>query len=136
MSSDETMCPHCGQQMPTQMPEDEPIPEPAPLVRQRAEAPDSDCEIVSQFCQAFSALALKIPPSVCAKVTAKLERCGIDPAAESDDVKAVLEAAVAAYEKKREAARVSSAKRRAAKKEARAAAAAAAATASSAADTA
>lgn len=131
--SDETKCPHCGQLMPTQMPED-PIPEPAPLVRQRAEAPDSDCEIVTGFCQAFSALAMKIPPSVCAKVTAKLDRCGIDPAAESDDVKAVLEAAVKAYEKKREAARVSSAKRRAAKKEAKAAAAAATAdTASSAA---
>ena len=127
MSSDETKCPHCGQQMPTQMP-DEPIPEPAPLVRQRAEAaPDSDTEIVTGFCQAFSALAMKIPPSVCAKVTQKLDRCGIDPAAESDDVKAVLEAAVAAYEKKREAARVSSARRRAAKKEAKAAAAAAAA---------
>jgi hypothetical protein len=111
--------------MPTQMPDD-PIPEPAPLVRQRAEAPDSDTEIVSGFCQAFSALAMKIPPSVCAKVTQKLDRCGIDPAAESDDVKAVLEAAVKAYEKKREAARVSSAKRRAAKKEARASAAAAA----------
>ena len=118
--SAETKCPHCGQQMPA----DEPIPEPAPLVRQRAEAaPDSDCEIVTGFCQAFSALAMKIPPSVCAKVTAKLERCGIDPAAESDDVKAVLEAAVAAYDRKREAARVSSAKRRAAKKEAKAAAA-------------
>ena len=124
MSSETKCCPTCGQQMmPTQMPED-PIPEPAPLVRQRAEAaPDSDAEIVSGFCQAFSALAMKIPPSVCAKVTAKLDRCGIDPAAESDDVKAVLEAAVAAYEKKREAARLSSAKRRAAKKAAKVAAA-------------
>ena len=126
MSSESKCCPTCGQQMPA----DEPIPEPAPLVRQRAEAaPDSDTEIVTGFCQAFSALAMKIPPSVCAKVTQKLDRCGIDPAAESDDVKAVLEAAVAAYEKKREAARVSSAKRRAAKKAAATSAAAAAAAA-------
>jgi cell division septation protein DedD len=114
-SFEESKCPTCGQM----------TLEPPKLERQRAGAGTdtevSDCEVVNGFCKAFSALAMKIPPSVCAKVTAKLDRCGIDPAAESDDVKAVLEAAVAAYEKKREAARVSSAKRRAAKKEAKAA---------------
>ena len=121
MSDDERnqKCPQCGQQMPAL--------EPPPLVRQRAEAaPEevtSDTEVVNGFCHAFSALAMKIPPSVCAKVTQKLDRCGIDPAAESDDVKAVLEAAVLAYTKKRESARVSSAKRRAEKKAAAAAAA-------------
>ena len=91
------------------MPED-PIPEP------RALEPDSDAESVDGFCRAFSSLALKIPPSVRSKVTAKLARCGIDPSAETDDVRTVLEAACATYEKKREAARISSAKRRAAKK--------------------
>ena len=113
---DETKCTHCGQTLPLTL-------EPPPLVRARAEAPDDDCEVVNGFCHAFSVLATKIPPSVCAKVTAKLDRCGIDPAAESDDVKAVLEAAVAAYEKKREAARIASARRRAEKKAAAAAAA-------------
>ena len=112
---DETKCTHCGQLMPT--PEDQ-IQEPPTLERQRADAEpeDEDCEAVDGFCRAFSSLALKIPPSVRSKVTAKLERCGIDPSAETDDVRSVLEAACATYEKKRESARISSAKRRAAKK--------------------
>ena len=111
--SDETKCTHCGQQMPPEPRALEPAHSPADEPRAGA---DSDAESVDGFCHAFSALAMKIPPSVRAKVTAKLERCGIDPAAETDDVRAVLEAACATYEKKREAARVSSAKRRAAKK--------------------
>ena len=113
----EITCSRCGHCEPAPIVTDELLP----LPRLRAEPepepePENEVETVDGFCRAFSDLVMTIPPSVRAKVTTKLARCGIDASAETDDVRTVLEAACKTYAKKKEAARLASAKRRADKK--------------------
>ena len=76
-----------------------------------ADEPDDPTD---RFCAAFRDLALSVPPSVRKTALKKLDRCGIDPMEESDQVQQVLEKAHQSYTRKKERARESSAKRRAA----------------------
>ncbi len=81
--------------------------------------PEADCtsadtidETVSLFAEAFSALALSIPPSVRKRIAAAIEKKGGDAAAETDDIKVSLEKAKGVYAAKKTKARVASKLRR------------------------
>ncbi len=99
----------------------EPVAEPEPVAETAAAEP-----VV--FHARFIEIVNKLPGTVLAKVLAKLKRCDLEPAADSHEVQAVLEAATSAYELKRNRAKVSSARARIAKKAEKIAAALAAAT--------
>ena len=114
MSTEAQVCPTCGQQIP-----EDPIPG-APRhsvsVRQAAETPDQDQDDI--VCS-FESLTIGLPKSVVGKITAKLDRVGIDYSGaitDTPEVRAVVDAARVSYEMKKERARVASAKRRAAAK--------------------
>lgn len=105
-AQEQNLCPTCGQQIP----EDPALvaDEPPELVRQVAETPHD-------VSSSFESLTLGLPKSVLCKITAKLDRVGIEHL-DTPEVRAVLDAARASYETKKERARVASAKRRAAAK--------------------
>ena len=106
------VCPVCDQVL-DEDGRHSPSPEEAEaLVDATEPAPEPD----TGFCAAFRDLALSVPPSVRKTALKKLDRCGIDPMEESDQVQQVLEKAHQAYVRKKERARESSARRRAAKK--------------------
>ena len=104
------VCPTCGQEV---IP---PLDVPS-LQRQAAEVPDHDPD--HELVDSFESLTLGLPKSVVGKITAKLERVGIDysGAIDSPEVRAVVDAARVSYGQKKDRARLASAKRRAVAKQ-------------------
>ena len=103
-SQEQQLCPTCGQEM---------IQQPQQLERQAAQCDEPDLQ------DAFESLTIGLPKSVVGKITAKLDRVGIDYSGaitDTPEVRAVVDAARVSYEMKKERARVASAKRRAAAK--------------------